>query len=158
MNARPNAKELRAKAAELKAAKTTPLTVENVDRLDAVQVNAKVPIEPKPDKKEKKQKPPKDPKDIKPPQAPDPNSKRSQRKAFGKAGGQRLPHGSRFEVTYDAEAVQWSGTFTVPGYGQFGGRAGGVFGLLSKLDIFFRNAKTEKKEEKPPENSVDVQG
>jgi hypothetical protein len=146
MNARPNAKELREKAAELKEAKnaikTVPLTVENVDRLDATTSNAKASAKPKP---EKKQKPPKDPKDIKPPQPPDPNSKRSQKKLKG-----RLPHGSRFDnFVYDGEKVEWTGILTVPGFEVFRDRANGVMTLFSRLDKAYRRAAKERESASP---------
>jgi len=55
---------------------------------------------------------------------------------------ERLPHGSAFAVSYDAQAVKWSGTLTVttPEGGKvFEGEAGGVFKLLSALDGQFRD-------------------
>ena len=55
---------------------------------------------------------------------------------------ERLPHGSAFAVSYDAQAVKWSGTLTVttPEGGKvFEGEAGGVFTLLSALDGQYRD-------------------
>ena len=55
---------------------------------------------------------------------------------------ERLPHGSAFAVSYDAQAVKWSGTLTVttPEGGKvFEGEAGGVFKLLSALDGQYRD-------------------
>lgn len=55
----------------------------------------------------------------------------------------RLPHGSRFDVSYDATEECWAGVLHVPeppgpllsGRSQsFFGKAKGVFGLLAKLD------------------------
>ena len=53
----------------------------------------------------------------------------------------RLPDGSEFRVTYDAQAERWSGTLTVttPGGGKaFEGEAGAVFRLLGLLDRQYR--------------------
>jgi hypothetical protein len=55
---------------------------------------------------------------------------------------ERLPDGSAFAVSYDAQAVQWSGTLTVTtreGGKVFEGAAGGVFKLLSALDGQYRD-------------------
>jgi hypothetical protein len=55
--------------------------------------------------------------------------------------GGRLPDGSEFRVTYDAQAERWSGTLTVttPGGGKaFEGEAGAVFRLLGRLDRQYR--------------------
>ena len=63
------------------------------------------------------------------------------RKAAGRPVIERLPHGSAFAVSYDAQAVKWSGTLTVtkPEGGKvFEGEAGGVFRLLSALDAQYR--------------------
>jgi hypothetical protein len=54
---------------------------------------------------------------------------------------ERLPDGSAFAVTYDAQAVKWSGTLTVPAEGAakvFEGEAGAVFKLLTALDAQYR--------------------
>jgi hypothetical protein len=48
--------------------------------------------------------------------------------------GRRLPHGSNFNVTYDATKLEWSGTLTVPQEGTFTESASGIIGLLKKLD------------------------
>jgi hypothetical protein len=48
--------------------------------------------------------------------------------------GRRLPHGSNFNVTYDATKMEWSGTLTVPETGTFTATASGINGLLKKLD------------------------
>ena len=55
---------------------------------------------------------------------------------------ERLPDGSAFHVTYDAQTAKWVGTLTVttPGGGQvFEGEAGGVFRLLTALDRQYRD-------------------
>ena len=54
---------------------------------------------------------------------------------------ERLPHGSSFTVSYDAQAVKWTGTLTVPtaeGGKVFEGEAGAVFKLLTQLDAEYR--------------------
>ena len=48
--------------------------------------------------------------------------------------GRRLPHGSNFNITYDATKMQWSGTLTVPEKGTFTATASGINGLLKQLD------------------------
>lgn len=50
----------------------------------------------------------------------------------------RLPHGSRFDVTYDAGSMSWTGSLIVPGCPVFTSTAGGVFKLLSRLDRLYR--------------------
>jgi hypothetical protein len=50
----------------------------------------------------------------------------------------RLPDGSRFDVGYDATAVRWIGTLTIPGVPVFTAGAGGVYGLLAALDRQYR--------------------
>jgi hypothetical protein len=54
----------------------------------------------------------------------------------------RLPDGSRFEVRYDAEKEQWSGTLTVPSPegapATFTGSGSGLFPLLTSLDRQYR--------------------
>ncbi|MFO0881814.1 MAG: hypothetical protein U0840_31340, partial [Gemmataceae bacterium] len=63
-------------------------------------------------------------------------------KAPGSPQTNRLPAGSRFEVTYDATGQQWSGSLTVPTSGgslaTFTGSASGVFRLLGDLDKQYR--------------------
>lgn len=49
----------------------------------------------------------------------------------------RLPHGAHFDVTYDAEKMEWSGTLTVNGQ-VFEGSVSGVMTLLRTLDGQFR--------------------
>ena len=65
---------------------------------------------------------------------------------------QRLPDGSKFEVRYDAERVEWSGSLTViaPGGGTFVfvASAPSVFGLLKRLDAKYR-ASLRAEEEVP---------
>ncbi|HWY87994.1 MAG TPA: hypothetical protein VNX28_14780 [Gemmataceae bacterium] len=51
---------------------------------------------------------------------------------------ERLPHGSRFDVTYDAVAVSWKGSLMVPDCPDFTSSATGVFKLLSRLDSLYR--------------------
>ena len=55
----------------------------------------------------------------------------------------RLPHGSRFDVAYDAAAARWSGTLTVPAAtgaepAVFSAWGSGVFRLLRILDDMYR--------------------
>jgi hypothetical protein len=57
----------------------------------------------------------------------------------------RLPHGSRFDVVWDAERGQWSGALTVPAEAQgepstFTASASGVFPLLRQLDRLYRSS------------------
>ena len=52
----------------------------------------------------------------------------------------RLPEGSVYSVHYDAVAVLWNGSLTVPGVGTFIGQASGVFRLLIDLDMQYRAA------------------
>jgi hypothetical protein len=70
----------------------------------------------------------------------------------------RLPHGSTFHVVYDAEAVKWSGTLTVPVGGIYNGSVttgedSAVFGLLMQLDRAYRHmpAEEEPGQETPAE-------
>ncbi len=54
---------------------------------------------------------------------------------------ERLPHGSAFAVSYDAQDVKWSGILTVPAGGGpkvFEGQESAVFRLLSVLDAQYR--------------------
>jgi hypothetical protein len=68
----------------------------------------------------------------------------------------RLPHGATFHVVYDAEAVKWSGTLTVPNRGIYQGAVvtaddSALFTLLQLLDRKFRGLAAEGKlEETPP--------
>jgi hypothetical protein len=60
----------------------------------------------------------------------------------------RLPHGSTFHVVYDAEAVKWSGTLTVPQGGIYNGSVttgedSAVFALLMQLDRAYRRLPAE---------------
>jgi hypothetical protein len=57
------------------------------------------------------------------------------------AGGstERLPDGAKFDVVYDANRTQWTGTLTI-GKKVFTGSAGGVFKLLSRLDQQYRES------------------
>ena len=57
----------------------------------------------------------------------------------------RLPHGATFHLVYDADAVKWAGTLTIPapGSGIFkesvvSADDGAVFALLQRLDRKFR--------------------
>jgi hypothetical protein len=78
---------------------------------------------------------------------------KEKRRAQGESGrqpmspggqGGRLPDGSRFEVQYDADKQQWSGTLTVPTAtdggeaAKFTGSGSGLFPLLSSLDRQYR--------------------
>lgn len=67
-------------------------------------------------------------------------------KESGPSAG-RLPDGSAFAVSFDATAVRWSGTLTVPGHPPFTADHHAVFKLLGRLDVMFRNAT------KPPETA-----
>ena len=61
-----------------------------------------------------------------------------------------LPQGATFHLVYDAEAVKWSGTLTIPapGSGIFResvvSAGGAVFALLSKLDRMYRGMPAEE--------------
>jgi hypothetical protein len=68
----------------------------------------------------------------------------------------RLPHGATFHVVYDAEAVKWTGTLTIPAprSGIFkesvvSADDGAVFGLLQRLDRKFRGLDEEAVHESP---------
>jgi hypothetical protein len=55
----------------------------------------------------------------------------------------RLPHGATFHVVFDAAAVKWTGTLTVPRGGIYNGSVtagedAAVFALLTKLDRAYR--------------------
>jgi hypothetical protein len=50
----------------------------------------------------------------------------------------RLPHGSRFDVAYDAAKGQWAGMLVVPGLAPLTASASGVFRLLQILDRMYR--------------------
>jgi hypothetical protein len=52
----------------------------------------------------------------------------------------RLPHGSRYDVAYDAGKEQWCGTLTVPGLAPITAEASAVFKLLRRLDDLYRAA------------------
>jgi hypothetical protein len=58
----------------------------------------------------------------------------------------KLPDGSRFEVRYDAEKEQWSGSLTVPSPegapATFTGLGSGLFPLLTSLDKQYRATLT----------------
>lgn len=59
----------------------------------------------------------------------------------------RLPHGSRYDVTYDAERKLWVGTLSIPVPGDTyiaTGSKGGVFPLLRMLDQKYRDWLKEK--------------
>jgi hypothetical protein len=65
---------------------------------------------------------------------------------------ERLPHASEFRVTYDAQAVKWSGTLTVTaeeGGQVFEGEASGVFRLLSLLDGMYRQWLAARADQPP---------
>jgi hypothetical protein len=68
----------------------------------------------------------------------------------------RLPHGSTFHVIYDAEAVRWSGTLTIPAprSGIFkesvvSADDSALFALLQRLDRKFRGLEEEPAHESP---------
>ena len=68
----------------------------------------------------------------------------------------RLPHGSRFDVAYDAAKGEWSGTLTVPGLAPFTGSRSAVFMLLRTLDEMYR--ATRPAAEDAPDENRDVGG
>ena len=49
-------------------------------------------------------------------------------------GGRRLPHGSNFNLTYDANKTEWSGSLTVPGMATLTAVASGVNRVMKLLD------------------------
>lgn len=51
----------------------------------------------------------------------------------------RLPDGAEFRVTFAADPTMWTGTLTVDGK-VFTASKSGVFGLLQKLDMFYRSS------------------
>ncbi|HSX22311.1 MAG TPA: hypothetical protein VLE97_06000 [Gaiellaceae bacterium] len=64
--------------------------------------------------------------------------RRAKKKAtFAKALKPRLPDGARFAATYDASAVQWTGTLTVDGV-TFERQGSSLSKLLHKLDDVYR--------------------
>jgi hypothetical protein len=67
----------------------------------------------------------------------------------------RLPHGAPFHVVYDAEAVKWSGTLTVPVGGIYNasvttGEDSTVFALLMALDKAYRKLPTAEPARESP--------
>lgn len=64
-------------------------------------------------------------------------ARREKAKARPPARG-RLPDGAAFSVTYDAAAMTWTGTLTVPGGRTYTATASAVFKLLARLDDQFR--------------------
>ena len=66
-----------------------------------------------------------------------------------KLGGDgRLPHGSTFDVEYDANRGVWRGRLCIPGekvYQNFNGEASGVFRLLRNLDQEYRDSLAGEK-------------
>jgi hypothetical protein len=52
-------------------------------------------------------------------------------------GGRRLPHGSNFNLTYDATKMEWSGSLTVPDKGTFTAVASGMNRILKLLDDLY---------------------
>jgi hypothetical protein len=52
----------------------------------------------------------------------------------------RLPHGSAFNVSYDATKAEWHGSLVVPDKGEFTATASGVFRLLQQLDRQYRQS------------------
>lgn len=68
---------------------------------------------------------------------------------------QRLPHGSKFRLAYDGEAVMWTGSLEVPvgdRWQVFNGTGSSLFGLERHLDMKYRTWLERGKEE----NSVDA--
>ena len=74
--------------------------------------------------------------------------RRQQRKGAqpGRRDDQRLPDGSSFAVAYDAVAVRWRGTLTVPLVATFQAEAGAVFKLLGTLDQQYRDHLAQRGE------------
>ena len=71
--------------------------------------------------------------------------RRAERPKPPSAGPQeRLPHGSRFDVAYDAGKGEWSGTLAVPGLAPVAASASAVFKLLRRLDDLYRQATADK--------------
>jgi hypothetical protein len=73
----------------------------------------------------------------------------------------RPPNGATFHVVYDAEAVKWSGTLTIPAprSGTFkesvvSADDGAVFALLQRLDRKFRGMEEESAAESPAETNA----
>jgi hypothetical protein len=60
-----------------------------------------------------------------------------------KEGAQRLPHGSAFQSSYDAEKQQWTGTLTIDGR-VFSATVSGVFNLMRDLDAQYRQFLRDK--------------
>lgn len=63
--------------------------------------------------------------------------RKAKKASFAKALKPRLPDGARFAATYDATAVQWTGTLIVEG-ATFERRASSLNKLLYKLDDVYR--------------------
>jgi hypothetical protein len=55
----------------------------------------------------------------------------------------RLPDGSRFEASYDAAEVLWTGTLTIEGV-TFTEKRHSVFTLMHQLDVQYRKFLKEK--------------
>ena len=69
------------------------------------------------------------------------NERRSEAKAAeaDKQNG-RLPHGSYFSITYNADLKMWKGCLWTPPTGALQGTDSGVFRLLKELDKQYREA------------------
>lgn len=75
--------------------------------------------------------------------------RRAKKKAtFAKALKPRLPDGARFSATYDAAAVQWTGTLTVEG-ATYERQGSSLNKLLHKLDDVYRATKNPAPVEAP---------
>ena len=70
--------------------------------------------------------------------------RRARRAAQPAPEKERLPHGSRFDVAYDAGKEEWSGTLAVPGLAPIAASASAVFKLQRRLDDLYRAAAAEK--------------
>jgi septal ring factor EnvC (AmiA/AmiB activator) len=64
----------------------------------------------------------------------------TKKETFAKSLKPRLPDGARFAATYDATAVQWTGTLTVDGV-TFERSGSSLNKLLHKLDDVYRTTK-----------------
>jgi len=100
--------------------------------------------DPEPRSSSRARRPPRDPSK---PKGPSPEEAQAAAKIARAARGERfkvppwerprLPHGARFELDYDAEAIRWSGTLTAGGI-TVAGDSGSVMNLMSALDEKYR--------------------
>jgi hypothetical protein len=62
---------------------------------------------------------------------------------------ERLPDGAKFEVVFNAEKTQWTGSLTI-GASVFSGSAGALFTLLGRLDRQYRQTLSPAAAPEPP--------